>query len=414
MNGNQMSDTLAFILAGGEGTRLLPLTRDRAKPAVPFGGRYRIVDFVLSNLVNSGVLKIKVLTQFKSESLNRHLKKGWFINPILDQYIDPVPAQMRTGKSWYLGSADAVYQNLNLIDDSSANTICVFGSDHIYRMDIRQMIGFHKENDADMTVAAIPFPIKEASSFGVIGIDKTWRMINFNEKPTEPFPVPGDKTRALISMGIYIFKRDFLVDAITKDHNDKGSNHDFGKNIIPATYKKSKIMVYDFSGNEFPGMTESERGYWRDIGSIDSYWRSSMDLVSVTPQFNLYNKLWPIRTAMDPYPPAKFVFADEKSKRIGMATDSLVSEGCIISGGRINRSILSPGVRINSYSLVEESILFENVNVGRYSKIKRSIIDKGVEIPPNTVIGYNSKSDKKKYFVSEEGIVVIPKGMKIS
>lgn len=409
-----MSDTLAFILAGGEGTRLLPLTRDRAKPAVPFGGHFRIVDFVLSNFVNSGILKIKVLTQFKSESLNRHLKKGWFINPILDQYIDPVPAQMRTGKTWYLGSADAVYQNLNLIEDSHADTICVFGSDHIYKMDVRQMVNFHNKNNADMTVAAIPFLIKDASSFGVIGVDKSWRMINFNEKPAKPFPIPGNETKALVSMGIYIFKRDFLVNAVIKDAEDKKSNHDFGKNIIPATYKNFKIMVYDFSRNELPGMTESERGYWRDIGSIDSYWHSSMDLVSVTPQFNLYNKMWPIRTAMDPYPPAKFVFADEKSKRVGMATDSLVSEGCIISGGRIDRSILSPGVRINSYSLVEESILFENVNVGRYSKIKRAIIDKGVEIPPNTVIGYDLKSDKKKYFVSEEGVVVIPKGMKIS
>lgn len=405
---------LAFVLAGGEGTRLLPLTRDRAKPAVPFGAHYRIIDFVLSNLVNSGILHIKVLTQFKSESLNRHLKKGWMLSPIIDQYIDPVPAQMRTGRNWYLGSADAVYQNLNLVHDSNADITCVFGSDHIYRMDVRQMIDFHKKSGADMTVSAIPVPIEEAREFGIIGVDRSWRMVNFHEKPVRPFPMPGDKKHALVSMGIYIFRTDFLIDAVTADARKKGSRHDFGKDIIPASFKKSRVMVYDFSKNAFPGMTSAEKRYWRDIGSIDAYWRSSMDLISVTPEFNLYNKDWPIRTALDPYPPAKFVFADEESKRIGMATDSLVSDGCILSGGRIDRSVLSPGVRVNSFSLVEESVLFENVTVGRYAKIRRAIIDKDVEIPSGAVIGYDLKKDRKKYFVSEGGIVVIPKGMKLS
>jgi glucose-1-phosphate adenylyltransferase len=406
-------NTIAFVLAGGEGTRLLPLTHDRAKPAVPFGGRYRIIDFVLSNLVNSGIYRIKVLTQFKSESLNRHLKKGWMLSTVLDQYVDPVPAQMRTGKNWYMGSADAVYQNLNLLHDNDADTVCVFGGDHVYRMDVRHMLDFHHKHDADVTVAAIRFPIKNASAFGIIGVDKTWRMSSFKEKPKDPEPIPGDSRHALVSMGIYVFKRKFLVESITEDAKDKNSTHDFGRDIITGSYKKAKVMVYDFDKNAYPGMTPAEKAYWRDIGSIDSYWKASMDLVSVTPVFNLYNNLWPIKTAMDPHPPAKFVFADEESKRIGMATDSLVSEGCIISGGKIHRSILSPMVRVNSYALIEESIIFENVNVGRYSKIRRAIIDKNVEIPPNTVIGYDLKKDRKKYTVSPEGIVVIPKGMKI-
>ncbi len=404
-----MSDAIAFILAGGEGTRLRPLTLERAKPAVPFGGRYRIIDFVLSNLVNSNILRIKVLTQFKSESLNRHLKKGWMLSSVVDQYIDPVPAQMRTGKSWYKGSADAVYQNLNLIKDSTSNTICVFGSDHVYRMDVRQMIHFHNDTKADMTIAAIPCPVKEASEFGIIGVDRSWKMVSFQEKPAKPQPMPTDKSRALVSMGIYIFRKDFLIDIVTKDAAERASTHDFGRSVIPAIFKKSRVMVYDFSQNTCPGENGQEKGYWRDIGSIDSYWKSSMDLVSVSPMFNLYNDRWPIRTAMDPHPPAKFVFADETNKRVGMATDSLVSEGCIISGGRIDRSILSPEVRINSYSLVEESILFENVSIGRYSKIRRAIIDKNVIIPPNTVIGYDPKEDRKRFFVSPEGIVVIPK-----
>lgn len=409
-----MPKILAFILAGGEGSRLMPLTIERAKPAVPFGGHYRIIDFVLSNLVNSGIYKIKVLTQFKSESLNRHLKKGWFLSPIIDQYIDPVPAQMRTGRSWYKGSADAVFQNLNLVRDAHADIVCVFGSDHIYRMDIRQMVDFHVRNNADMTIAAIPFPKSEASSFGVIGVDKSWRMINFQEKPKKPFPLPDNKNFALVSMGIYLFRADFLAHVVVHDSDARNSAHDFGKDIIPSIYKKSRIMVYNFGQNSFPGMMPSETRYWRDIGSIDAYWKASMDLVSVTPAFNLYNDRWPIRTAMDSHPPAKFVFADEKAKRVGMATDSLVSDGCIISGGRIMRSILSPNVRINSYALIEESILFENVTVGRHAKIRRAIIDKDVDIPAGTVIGYNAKSDKKKYFVSPGGIVVIPKGMKLA
>lgn len=404
-----MAHCLSIVLAGGQGERLRPLTNERAKPAVPFGGHYRIVDFVLSNLINSGLLQIKVLTQFKADSLLRHLKHGWYLPPMLDQFIDPVPAQMRTGNSWYKGSADAVFQNLHHIENANADTVCVFGGDHIYRMNIRQMMDFHEDNNADVTLAAIPQPLSVASSFGIVTADDRWNMVNFQEKPSKPESMPGDTTHALCSMGIYIFKAGILSETVREDTKNEESAHDFGKNIIPSLFKKAKVMVYNFFDNRVPGMTPSERGYWRDVGSIDQYWQSSMDLVSVTPVFNLYNNKWPIHTARDSNPPAKFVFADEASDRIGMATDSMVCDGVIISGGRINRSILSPNVRINSYSFIDESILFDDVNIGRYSKIRRAIIDKDVVIPPNSVIGYDLKKDRKRFYVSPEGIVVIPK-----
>jgi len=404
-----MPNCLSIVLAGGQGERLRPLTNERAKPAVPFGGHYRIVDFVLSNLINSGLLRIIVLTQFKADSLLRHLKHGWYLPPILDQFIDPVPAQMRTGNSWYKGSADAVYQNLHHIENRRADTVCVFGGDHIYRMDVRHMLAFHNANDADVTVAAIPQPIETASAFGVITADDSWRMVDFAEKPSKPKPMPGDQTKSLCSMGIYVFSAQILKEAVVEDAKKEDSDHDFGKNIIPSLFHKSKVMVYNFMDNNISGMTAREKSYWRDVGSIDQYWQASMDLVSVSPTFNLYNNKWPIHTARDTNPPAKFVFADEASDRIGMATDSLVCDGVIVSGGRINRSILSPNVRINSYSQVDESILFDNVEVGRYSKIRRAIIDKDVEIPANTVIGYDLEKDKKRFTVSPEGIVVIPK-----
>ena len=408
-----MPRILSFVLAGGEGARLRPLTEVRAKPAVPFGGRYRIIDFVLSNLVNSGLYKIEVLTQFKSNSLNRHLRKGWSLSTVLDQYINLVPAQMRTGKSWYKGSADAVFQNLNLISDERADTVLVVSADHIYRMDLKPFVDFHLTSGADLTISAIPVPLKEASAYGIIGVDDAWRMTSFVEKPAAPQPMPTDAGKALASMGIYVFNARVLMDALAADAEDEASAHDFGKNIIPLLYPKVKTMVYDFSTNHYCGMTPAEAGYWRDVGSIDMYWKASMDLVSVSPLFNLYNAEWPIHTTMEPHPPAKFVFADEKSDRVGMATDSLVCEGCIISGGKINRTVLSPNVRINSYSSVDESILFENVNVGRYVQIRRTIVDKDVDIPPRTVIGYHPEEDRKRFYVSPEGVVVIPKGAKL-
>jgi glucose-1-phosphate adenylyltransferase len=302
-----------------------------------------------------------------------------------------------------------VYQNLHHIENHRAEKVCIFGGDHIYRMDVRQMGAFHEENDADVTVAAIPQPVEHAHFYGIITANDDWRMIDFEEKPKSPKPMPGDPTKALCSMGIYIFNTDILSRAVREDAQRDDSEHDFGKNIIPSLFKKAKVMVYNFLDNDVSGVAPREKGYWRDVGSIDQYWQASMDLVSVSPIFNLYNNRWPIHTARDINPPAKFVFADEESDRIGMATDSMVCDGVIISGGRINRSILSPNVRINSYSQVDESILFDNVNVGRHCKIKRAIIDKDVEIPPNTVIGYEHVQDRKRFHVSPEGIVVIPK-----
>ena len=404
-----MPNSLAIILAGGQGERLRPLTNERAKPAVPFGGHYRIIDFALSNFINSGRTRIKVLTQFKADSLLRHLKQGWHLPPILGQFIDAVPAQMRTGNSWYKGSADAVFQNLHHIENMQADTVCIFGGDHIYRMDVRQMELFHEEHDADVTVAAIPQPIEVASAYGVITVDNNWRMIDFHEKPAHPKSMPGCPKKALCSMGNYIFKARILNEAVREDAKRDDSEHDFGENIIPSLFKQAKVIVYNFFDNRVSGTTERERAYWRDVGSIDQYWQASMDLVSVSPIFNLYNNRWPIHTARDINPPAKFVFADEESDRIGMATDSLVCDGVIISGGRINRSILSPNVRINSYSQVDESILFDDVNVGRHSKIRRAIIDKEVDIPPHTVIGYDLEKDRSRFTVSTDGIVVIPK-----
>ncbi|MFH1874344.1 MAG: glucose-1-phosphate adenylyltransferase [Pseudomonadota bacterium] len=408
-----MPNPISIVLAGGQGERLRPLTNERTKPAVPFGGHYRIIDFVLSNLVNSGLLKIKVLTQFKADSLLRHLKQGWYLPVILDQFIDAVPAQMRTGGSWYKGSADAVYQNLHHIENAKADPVLILSGDQIYRMDMRQLLKFHDNNAADVTIAATPQPLAIASNFGVIAADENSRMIDFQEKPNQPPAMPGNPDYAYCSAGIYVFKTSILKQAILADAQNKDSKHDFGKNIIPAIYKQTKVMVYNLDTNKIPGITEKEKGYWRDVGSIDQYWQSSLDLVSVSPVFNLYNYDWPIHTARETHPPAKFVFADETSKRIGMATDSMVCDGVIISGGRIQRSVLSPRVRINSFAEVEESILFDNVNVGRYAKIRRAIIDKNVTIPPKMEIGYDLEKDKKRFTVSPEGIVVIPKDAKL-
>lgn len=405
-----MKPVLSIVLAGGQGERLRPLTDERAKPAVPFGGHYRIIDFVLSNIVNSGIFRILVLTQFKADSLLRHLKKGWHLPALLDQFIDAVPAQMRIGKHWYKGSADAVFQNLHHIFNSGPENVLIFGGDHIYRMNCLHFIEFHEKTDADITIAVVPQPLKEARSFGIIACDKNWQVIDFKEKPKDPPAMPGNPKMSLCSMGIYIFKTEVLVEAVRRDAENESSAHDFGKDIIPALFKNKKVMAYNFAENPVPGANPQERGYWRDIGTIDGYWKASMDLVSVSPIFNLYNRAWSIKTARESDPPAKFVFSDEKSDRIGMATDSLVCDGVIISGGKIDRSILSPCVRVNSFSQIEESILFDHVNVGRYAKIRRAIIDKDVVISPHATIGYDLEKDRKKFTVSPEGIVVIPKG----
>jgi glucose-1-phosphate adenylyltransferase len=399
---------LSVVLAGGEGRRLLPLTAERAKPAVPIGGRYRLIDFVLSNLVNSGLFKIKVLTQYKSDSLNTHIARGWRLSAMLNFYVEVVPAQQRLGKEWFRGSADALWQSLNIITDEDPDIVAVFGGDHLFKMDVNQMLDFHLDREADVTVAAIPVPVAEARAFGVLNVSADGEILSFDEKPERPREIPGQPGWALASMGNYLFGTQQLVDELKEDQEVDG-NHDFGRNVLPAMVDKGRrVYAYDFSKNEIPGMLERERGYWRDVGTIDAYWQANMDLVSVNPIFDLYNMRWPIRTYTPPLPPAKFVFAN--SERIGMATDSLVSEGCIISGGRIDRSVLSPGVRVNSFAHVEEAILMDGVDVGRHARIRRAVIDKGVHIPPGMEIGFDHDEDRRRGLtVSEEGVVVVEK-----
>lgn len=409
-----IDDALVMILAGGEGKRLYPLTKDRAKPAVPFGGRYRIIDFVLNNFINSGFFKIKVLTQYKSDSLNKHITRGWALSPFLNQYVDLAPAQMRTGSDWYRGTADAIYQNVFHITDEDPGYVCIFGGDHIYKMDVSQMLDYHKEKNADLTISAIPIPIEEAHEFGIIEVDDDWKLINFVEKPqTAPKSIPGNPNMCLASMGNYIFNKDSLLKALEEDEKIENSNHDFGKNVIPMMLNEGKrIYVYNFNDNAFPGMSDRERGYWMDVGSIDAYWQANMDLLDYDPELNLYSQAWPLRTFNYNYPPAKFIW--EEGERVGMATNSMVSEGCIVSGAGLSRCVLSPKVKVNSFSQISESILMENVEIGRHSRIKKAIIDKNVIVPANTRIGFNKEEDIKRGFhVSPNGVTVVPKGAKL-
>ncbi|MEZ4409662.1 MAG: glucose-1-phosphate adenylyltransferase [Polyangiales bacterium] len=403
---------LAMVLAGGEGKRLHPLTGDRAKPAVPFGGRYRIIDVVLSNLVNSGMVRIKVLTQYKSASLEEHIARAWRLSPILDNYIETIPAQQRTGLSWFRGSADAVWQCFNAVEDADPDFVVIFGGDHIYKMDVRLMLNWHFETDAELTVAAVPVPSHEARAFGVLKIDDEGRVIEFVEKPAEPPEMPGRPGWSLASMGNYIFNVAALREELALDQADEGSAHDFGKSIVPGMVSRGRrVYAYDFGRNVIPG--EGELTYWRDIGTIKSYFDANMDLVNIKPEFSLYNKRWPIRTGMSFEPPAKFVFSDQNNSRVGIATDSLVCDGCIISGGQIHRSVLSAGVRVNSFAHVEQCILQERVQVGRYARLRRVIVDKGVEIPAGMQIGFDPDEDRKRFTVDEDGIVVIPKGARL-
>lgn len=403
-----------MVLAGGAGTRLEPLTRERAKPAVPFGGRYRIIDFCLSNFANSGVFKIKVLTQYKSDSLNNHISRTWRMTAFLGHFCETVPAQMRTGGDWYKGSADAIFQNLNLITDENPERVFVFGADHVYQMDVAQMLDFHKERQAECTVAVLPVPIEQGSEFGILDVGPDGEVRSFLEKPKNPPPMPGDPTRCLASMGNYIFNTETLVREVTADAKLENSAHDFGKSILAALNKRAKVFAYDFQKNVVPGLGQRERGYWRDVGTLDAYFQANMDLIAVEPIFNLYNSQWPIITASSSLPPAKFVFGDVVQKRVGRALDSLVSEGCIISGGLVERSVLSPRVRVNSWSEVHDSILMENVEIGRHCDIRKAIIDKNVTIPPGTKIGVDLEEDRKRFHVTDSGIVVIPKGAHVT
>src|SRR5690349_20285572 len=404
-------NVLTMILAGGMGERLYPLTRDRAKPAVPFAGRYRIVDFVINHFINSGFQKIKILTQFKSNSLIEHITRTWRLVPEIGQYVDVVPAQMRKGPFWFRGTADAVFQNLELIFDEQPEYVCVFGGDHIYKMDVSQMLQDHIATNADLTIATIPVPIEESIHFGVVEVDPDYRVTGFVEKPKpeDAKPIPDRPDMILASMGNYIFKASVMIDVLQRNAL-RDAAHDFGKEIIPDMYPRMRVHAYDFAKNFIPGEEAYNRGYWRDVGTVDAYFEASMDLCSVTPQLNLYNPQWPIVSAPLNLPPAKFVFADSATQRIGIATDSLVSDGVIISGGTINRCVLHPRVRIHSYTDVDESILMDGVEIGRHCKIRRTIIDKGVKIPAGVTIGYDLDADRERFTVTDSGIVFVPKG----
>ena len=405
---------LSIVLAGGEGKRLMPLTADRAKPAVPFAGIYRLIDFVLSNLVNAGYRKIVVLTQYKSHSLDRHISATWRLSAMLGNYIAPVPAQQRLGPRWFAGSADAIYQSLNLIGDERPDYVIVFGADHIYRMDPSQMVKQHIESGAGVTVAAIRQPIKLADQFGVIETANDHRLISaFREKPTDAKGLADDPEQVYASMGNYVFSTDALLDALRRDAMDPSSKHDMGGNIIPMLADRGEAQVYDFGDNDVAGSTERDRDYWRDVGTLDSFYDAHVDLISAHPVFNLYNNDWPIYTAYEPLLSAKFVHAEKG--RLGHAVNSFVSSGAVVSGARVDRSILSPWVTVHSYAEVTGSVLMNNVSVGRNAIVRNSIVDKNVVIPEGARLGVDPEEDRARGFVvSEGGITVVGKGQRVS
>lgn len=398
---------LSFVLAGGKGTRLFPLTKERAKPAVPFGGQYRIVDFVLSNLVNSGIYSIYVLIQFKSQSLLQHLRDGWEFSGLLkDHFVIPVPAQMRSpGENWYRGTADAIYQNINLIEQSDPHVVAVFGADHIYRMNIREMVEFHEQKRAQATVAAIPVPKEQAVEFGVIEVAPDGRIIGFHEKKADAPTIPGNPDMVYASMGNYIFSTAPLMKLLHEDAKEQNSVHDFGRDILPKWVSRGDVFAYDFQTNRIPGDPAGVAVYWRDVGTIDAYYEATMDLRAVTPALNLYNRQWPLRTAGYDDPPAKFTF-DEEGRR-GSAIDSIVGSGTILSGGMARNSVLGRGVRVHTGALIEDSIIFDNCDIGRHAKVRRAILDKNVHLPEGAAIGYDLEADRARYHVTESGIVVV-------
>ena len=396
----------AMVLAGGEGKRLSPLTTDRAKPAVPFGGVYRLVDFALSNLVNGGHLRIAVLTQYKSHSLDRHITQTWRLSPLLGNYVAPVPAQMRRGRHWFAGSADAIYQNFNLLQDENPTHLIVVGADHIYRMDPRQLIAHHIASECEATVAAIRAPIDQADQFGVIEAEGG-RIQAFREKPTDAVGLPDAPDMVFASMGNYVFSVEPLMEVLAQDARNGSSRHDIGGDIIPRFVDRRQASVYDFTTNQVPGESERDRSYWRDVGTLDAYFDAHMDLVSVHPIFNLYNRAWPIYSAYIPLPPSKFVF-DYEDRR-GVAVDSMVSPGVIVSGATVRRSVLSPEVQVHSRSLVEDCVLLDGVEVGRHAVVRRAIVDKQVVIPSGARIGVDPERDRARFTVSDGGVVVIGK-----
>jgi len=403
-------DALALVLAGGEGRRLHPLTRERSKPAVHFGGRYRLVDFVLSNLVNSGFRRIRVLTQHKSTSLVQHVTRWWSLSAnVVDEYVEPVPASQNIGPTWFRGTADAIWQNLDLLRDVKPTDVLVFGADHIYTMDIGRMVDQHRSMGADLTVATVSVPRKEASAFGCVAVDAEGWVTGFVEKPADPPGLPGDPERTLVSMGNYAFRTRALLAELRRNASLDPSvtTHDFGRDILSTAHQRLRVAAYDFSSHLCPGDGEGARGYWRDVGTIDAYFEASMDLISVEPRLNLYNEQWPIRGAQPGVGPCKFVFADEKGARVGAALDSIVGAGTIISGAHLERSVCSHQVRLNSFARVEESVLFPRVEVGRGAQLRRCIVDKGVRIPENEKIGWDPERDRRRFAVSENGVVVV-------
>lgn len=396
-----MRNAIAVLLAGGQGERLWPLTRDRAKPAVPFGGSYRIIDITLSNCINSELRRVFVLTQYKALSLNRHVRDGWSDLVGLGEFIEVIPPQMRVSTNWYQGTADAVYQNIYSIGSERSSYVFILSGDHIYKMDYAKMLKYHAEMGADATVATIEMaPEMAARQFGIVVTDENGRIVEFQEKPAEPARSRFNPSKVNASMGVYIFNTQLLIPILIADAEDPNSSHDFGKDILPKILGKYRLYAYNFIDEN-----RKEALYWRDVGTIDAYFEANMDLVSVNPEFNVYDINWPLRTKLQQYPPAKFVFADEK--RMGVALDSIVCPGCIVSGGRVRNSVLGYDVRVNSFCEIERSIIYNHVNIGRHSRIRNAIIDRHVELPERTVIGYDLDDDRKRYHVTESGIVVV-------
>ncbi|MCD6328073.1 glucose-1-phosphate adenylyltransferase [bacterium] len=405
-----MPDVLTMILAGGRGKRLLPLTEDRTKPAVPFAGIYRLIDFTLSNCVNSGLRRVYVLTQYKSDSLNRHLSLAWsMLSRELREFIYPVPAQQRLGQDWYRGTADAIWQNLRLVKQAKAKYLFVLSGDHIYKMDYRLMLDFHKARGAGATIAGVEHSLESASAFGVAVTDSDGRLLGFHEKPENPLPMPGRSDTCLVSMGVYVFDVDFLIESLEAD-SQMESEHDFGKNVIPAMMKSGEVFMYNFRNEQ-----TLEPRYWEDIGTLDAYWKASMALLELNPELNLYNPEWPLRCYHGQYPPARTVFSDsDQIGFVGNVLDSMISEGCVVVGARVKHSILSPNVRVRCYANIEDSVIMSSTTIGKNSRIRKAIIDKDVVVQNGAVIGYNMGSDRQRFTVTEGGVVVVSKGTVVS